>query len=184
MCTAARFGAGALAALALACGPVAPSQLGSESEGLASTGGGAGLVEKVTGEGTFVHPDFGSVSFSFAAVRHKDGRVTGQFEQDQHDLGFLYKGEVTCFAVDEINHRAWIGGVLTESNDPDPVTEIGDDAWFRVLDLGKPKEGPDRSTFLGFEGAIVTSEEYCQLQIWPPDNARTWPVVEGNLKIH
>jgi hypothetical protein len=30
----------------------------------------------------------------------------------------------------------------------------------------------------------VTSEEYCQLQIWPDGNARTWPVESGNIVIH
>jgi hypothetical protein len=55
-----------------------------------------------------------------------------------------------------------------------------------VLDLGAGGE-PDRSTFLGFEQpppGIVTSEEYCELKIWPDDNARTWPVVSGNITIH
>jgi hypothetical protein len=89
--------------------------------------------------------------------------------------------------VDEVNHRAWFGGVLTQTNDPAPITEIGDDAWFRVLDTGKSSVEPDRSTFLGFEQpppGIVTSEEYCQLQIWPEGNARTWPVASGNIVIH
>jgi hypothetical protein len=63
------------------------------------------------------------------------------------------------------------------------VALVGKDAWFRVLD----SEGaePDRSTFLGFErgGGITTSAEYCEKQIWPEDNARTWPVEQGGLAI-
>lgn len=180
-------GAGMLAAMLVACGPLAPdgSRVPSQDQDvdLASEG----VVEKVTGGGQFVHPSFGTVTFSFIAIRHGDGRVTGQFQQHQPFFGFTYKGDVTCFAVDPVNHRAWIGGVLTYSNDPDPVTEVGDDAWFRVLDLGQADEGLDRSTFMGFEQpppGIVTSEEYCQLQIWPADNARTWPVVHGNIVIH
>lgn len=186
MRTAKRVGPGVLAAFALACGPVAPGGLNSESETVGPELVSGGVTEKVTGGGQFVNPDFGTVTFSFVAIRHGDGRVTGRFHQNQHDLGFIYKGDVTCFAIDPVNHRAWIGGVLTHSNDPDPITEVGDDAWFRVLDLGKPKDGPDRSTFLGFEGGggIVTSEEYCQVKIWPADNARTWPVVSGNIVIH
>ena len=72
------------------------------------------------------------LTFSFAAIRHADGRVTGRFQQHQPFFGFTYQGDVTCFAVDPANHRAWIVGVLTQSNDPDPVTEVGDDAWFSV----------------------------------------------------
>lgn len=138
------------------------------------------------GAGRFVHPTLGSVTFAYTALRLGDGRVTGKFFQDQRDLGFIYAGDVTCFAVDPVNHRAWVGGVLTYSNDPDPITEVGDDAWFRVLDTGKGAVDPDRSTFLGFEGGggIITSDEYCAARIWPADNARAWPVERGNILIH
>jgi hypothetical protein len=183
-----RASSGVLALVALACGPTAPetsrtditsSGLEANSEELTS--------EKVTGAGQFVHPVFGTVTFGFTAKRHDDGRISGTFFQNQHDLGFVYAGKVTCFAIDPVNQRAWIGGVLTYSNDPDPVTEVGDDAWFRVLDTGKGSSEPDRSTFMGFEQpppGIVTSEEYCQLKIWPAGNARTWPVVHGKIVIH
>lgn len=178
---------GLLATLELGCsGPTAPAPRDGMQE---TTGGPAnqqGVEERVTGGGQFVHPDFGTVKFAFVAVRHADGSVSGRFHQHQPFFGFSYAGDVTCFAVDEVNHRAWVGGVLTHSNDPDPVTEIGDDVWFRVLDTGEGAD-PDRSTFFGFEQpppGIVTSEEYCQLRIWPDDNARTWPVESGNIVIH
>jgi len=181
-----RMGAGLLSVVALACG--GPLDTDESNAGVVSAGpqmAEAGVGHLVTGGGQFEHPVFGTVTFSFAAVRHADGSVSGRFEQDQFDLGFSYKGDVTCFAVDPLNHRAWIGGVLTQSNDPDPVTEVGDDAWFRVLDLGSSNAGPDRSTFLGFEGGggIITSEEYCAARLWPDDNARTWPVEQGNIVI-
>jgi hypothetical protein len=185
MVTAKRMGPGVLALIALACGQTATETSRLETGGLDVNS--AGVAEKVTGGGQFVHPVFGTVTFGFVAIRHADGSVSGQFHQNQHDLGFKYKGDVTCFATDPDNHRAWIGGVLTGSNDPDPVTEVGDDAWFRVLDLGEGQSPPDRSTFMGFEQpppGIVTSEEYCQLRIWPEGDARTWPVVSGNIVIH
>ena len=145
----------------------------------------AGVEEKVTGGGQFVHPVFGTVAFSFVAIRQPDGTVSGKFEQNQFDVGATYKGNVTCFAVDQENHRAWIAGDLTFSNDPSPITEIGDDAWFRVLDVGDGTPEVDRSTFLGFEGSagIITSEEYCAVRLWAPNNERTWPV-NGNIGIH
>lgn len=185
MLTTKRAGPGVLALIALACGPTAPETSRMDGSSLEANSGE--VVEKVTGGGQFVHPAFGTVTFSFVAIRHADGGVTGQFQQHQPFFGFTYKGDVTCFAVDPVNHRAWIGGILTQSNDPDPVTEIGDDAWFRVLDTGNNSSEPDRSTFMGFEQpppGIVTSEEYCQLKIWPDGNARTWPVVHGNIVIH
>lgn len=181
-----RIGVGALTLIAGGCGPLAPNGSRSQADVTQAEPAGDG-VEQVTGGGQFVHPVFGTVTFSFTAIRHVDGRVTGRFQQQQPFFGFTYKGDVTCFAVDPLNHRAWIGGVLTASDDPDPVTEVGDDAWFRVLDTGKSSSEPDRSTFMGFEQpppGIVTSEEYCQRQIWPDDNARTWPVEHGNIVIH
>jgi hypothetical protein len=179
---------GLLGVLALGCSePTAPwprSALQGTDDRLSDQ---QGVQETVTGGGQFVHPSFGTVTLAFQAVRHRDGTVSGRFLQHQPFFGFSYAGDVTCFAVDEVNHRAWIGGVLTQTNDPDPVTEVGDDAWFRVLDADQSSAEPDRSTFLGFEQpppGIVTSEEYCQLQIWPEGNARAWPVEQGNIVIH
>lgn len=77
--------------------------------------------------------------------------------------------------------------MLTSSNDPDPVTEVGDHVWFRVLDTGKGSTEPDRSTFFGFDQGVPpfdTSENYCAARPWPDGNARTWPVLTGNIKIH
>ena len=187
MRTGKRVGTGILAVMGLACGPTAPdgSRSGLESNGLDLKK--TGIEEKVTGEGQFVHPVLGTVTFSFSAKRDGAGQVKGQLYQNQHDLGFEYRGVVTCFAVDQVNHRAWIGGVLTSSNDPDPVTEVGDDVWFRVLDLGQRSTEPDRSTFFGFDQGVPPfdiSENYCGARPWPADNARTWPVVTGNIKIH
>jgi hypothetical protein len=55
----------------------------------------------------------------------------------------------------------------------------GDDAWFRVLD----SDDGDRSTAMGFAGEIPTSEEYCELQIWPDNNDRTHPVTSGQITL-
>ncbi|MEP6686845.1 MAG: hypothetical protein ABJC36_00765 [Gemmatimonadales bacterium] len=179
-----RAAAALIALVALACtepaGPTAGGNGGLRPSSLA-----AGVEESVTGGGQFFHPDFGTVTLAFTATRHADGRVTGRWQQNQFDLGVAYKGDVTCFAVDPVNHRAWIGGVITWSNDPDPLAVVGRDAWFRVLDLGHGPD-PDRSTFLGFQGSagIETSAEYCAVRLWAPDNARTWPVEHGNIAIH
>jgi len=175
-----RWTGAVLLGLVAACAePAAPGA--PDSFPLAAAAGG--VSQSVTGGGQFVHPVFGTVTFAFTAQRLADGRVTGRFQQHQPSLGVTYKGDVTCFAVDPVNHRAWIGGVLTQSNDPDPVALVGKDAWFRVLDPDGDEVA--RSTFLGFEGSggITTSAEYCEKQIWPDGNARTWPVEQGAVTI-
>jgi hypothetical protein len=98
--------------------------------------------------------------------------------------GFTYDfwGSVTCATFDPVNHRAWIGGVLTKvsSTDPDVGVAPGYDAWFRVLD----SPDGDRSTAMGFVGAFPSSAAYCAEQPWPDGNARTHPVTSGQITLH
>ena len=129
--------------------------------------------------------------FSVSAIRHPDGAATGEFRQFLDEGGGVvvdFHASVTCMAVDPVNHRGWIAGVITEnrSTDPDfltPIQQPGQDIWFRVLDGGDG--GGDRLTFTGFQGSagIQTSAEYCETQPWPADNARTWPVTAGNISV-
>lgn len=154
--------------------------------------GNQGVVISTTGGGHYLIGGAIDVKFSFSAKQKENGFATGQFRQSVVFNGELidFHGEVTCLAVDSENGRAWIGGIVTQNNSEAPafMTEIhepGRDVWFRVLDNGEGQADPDRSTFLGFEGAadIITSEEYCAAQIWPDGDARTSPVVQGNIQV-
>lgn len=147
------------------------------------------------GKGTYLLSGIFEIDFRFLGVKKSNGKAFGIFKQSLifQDLPVSFTSKVTCLAFDEANGRVWFGGVIlkNESEHPSFTTDIhqpGRDVWFRVLDTGKGSEEPDRSTFLGFEGAggIITSEEYCDAQIWPgpPDdeeNARTHPVIEGRI---
>lgn len=142
--------------------------------------------------------DFGGglmVAFDFEAESDDDGGDLAA----EGDLFFSvvlggqlieFFGDVTCLAVDGAEGRAWIGGVITVNNSEHPswMTEIhepGKDIWFRVLDNGEDASEPDRSTFVGFEGGggIITSQEYCEAQIWPDGNARTVPQSSGDIEV-
>jgi hypothetical protein len=145
---------------------------------------GANGLQRTTGGGSFLFGGAIPMQFSFAAVANAGGSASGSFHHFYADGGFSYEfwGEVTCVTFDAANpQRAWIGGVLTKvsTDDPDVGLAAGDDAWFRVLD----SPGDDRSTSMGFVGAIESSEAYCAMQIWPDDNARTHPVTEGQIKV-
>jgi hypothetical protein len=148
---------------------------------LARAGGASAIV---TGGGSFLFAGTIPMQFGFAAVRRGDGSAVGSFHHEYtDDVGsYQFFGKVTCLAHDEAEGRAWIGGVLTNviTNDPELPFGPGDDAWFRVLDS---KDG-DRSTAMGFVGTIPSSEAYCQMQIWPEDNARTHPVTNGQITLH
>jgi hypothetical protein len=97
-----------------------------------------------------------------------------------------FEAQVTCLSIDPVNHRAWIGGKIKKNGSTDPdlqgaIQQKGRDIWFRVLD----DPAGDRSTFVGFEGSagFLTSADYCAGQPWPAANARTWPVVIGDITI-
>ena len=144
----------------------------------------AGSGARVTGGGSFLFAGSIPMQFGFSAIVHADGSASGSFHHAYSDGTFTYDfwGTVTCVSYDAANGRAWIGGVLTKvtSTDPDVGLAAGDDAWFRVLDSASG----DRSTAMGFVGAIPSSQAYCDLHSWPADNARTHPVSSGQIMVN
>lgn len=170
---------------------------GPEPTGIEISQNAAGVSATATGGGEFFIPILGGLpgelAFSTAQL-DPSGAAEGQMRITLEILGehLEFHGRATCLAVDGENGRAWIGGVITRnaSTHPDWMTEIhepGRDIWFRVVDYGEGgnAEQPDRTTFVGFEGAagIITSEEYCEAQIWPDDDARTWEITNGDLQV-
>lgn len=165
---------------------------------LATVAGGSGQLGRVTGGGHYTI-DLGGglvLDAQFAMSGHQtspDGAATGNFHHgtELFEDGIDFRGTLTCLAIDPVEGRAWIGGVVTQNRsvrEPFASGEIyqpGRDIWFRVLDNGQPSEGVDRTTFVGFEGGggIPTSQEYCDARIWPDGNARTNPLSAGNLKV-
>jgi hypothetical protein len=147
---------------------------------------------RATGRGVFSLAGL-NVDFAFRATQEGGEAAHGKFHQRADEGGGLiidFDATVTCLAVDPVNHRAWIGGVVTEneSTDPDYMTAInqpGQDIWFRVLDGGDGPGATDRSTFLGFQNPLgfLTSAAYCAARPWPADNMRTWPVTSGELSV-
>jgi len=180
----------------------APPSL-SQSAPLHATGA---ATAKATGGGQYELELLEEVfpgKFSFSALQFADGRAKGQFRYELDLLDGIpdvidggvaaFHGRVTCLSVDLENGRAWVGGVVTKNASTQPfyrddaTTQVGKDIWFRVLDNGQGGQAEaDRTTFVGFEGGagIITSQEYCDEQPWPEDNARTHPVTQGNVQVH
>jgi hypothetical protein len=148
-----------------------------------SAGGGHYTVVSASG-------DLAEMQFGYSAIVHKNGRATGQFHHAGSFQGFTieFHADVTCVAIDAALNRAWIGGVITVNRSTHPtyrdatITQPGHDIWFRVLDAGNGGSGdPDRTTFVGFEGVIPSSEAYCRDRPWRSDNI--WAVT-GNVTIN
>jgi len=144
---------------------------------------GASVEARAVGGGSFLYAGIIPMQFSFGVARFADGSAAGSFHHFYVADGFTYDfwGAVTCATFDSVNHRAWIGGVLTKVTSTDPAVGLfpGDDAWFRVLD----SPDGDRSTAMGFVPLFESSEAYCLQQPWPDDNARTHPVTSGQIKV-
>ena len=145
-----------------------------------------GVSAAATGGGHFLFSGFLDVRFGFSAVSKADGSAQGSFHQSYtlEGLTTSYWGTVTCLSVDTVNHRAWIGGVVTKVESDDPAARlVGEDVWFRVLDNGQGQDVEDRSTVFGFTPLFESSAAYCAGRPWPADNARTWPVIAGNIDV-
>ena len=149
-----------------------------------------GVQTKATGGGHYTIPDGIDLGFAFSALVLPDGRANGNFRHHGIADGELidFKAEVTCLSVDSVNHRAWIGGVITENRSTHPqfttpIHQAGHDIWFRVQDNGPGLSDttPDVTTIVGFESpAIPSSIFYCTTQPWRTNNV--WPV-RGNLTV-
>ncbi len=165
--------------------PVPDPRLGRTSAfPLSGTERGSGGEDSgVTGAGQY-NVNGLIVSFSIDAENSK-----GEFSiyaDEGAGLTVSFEAKVTCLSIDPVNHHAWIGGEIKENNSTDPdlqgaIQQKGRDIWFRVLD----DPAGDRSTFVGFEGSggFITSADYCAGQPWAAGNARTWPVVSGDITI-
>jgi hypothetical protein len=145
-----------------------------------------GVSAAANGGGHFNFSGVLDVQFGFSAVAKADGGAQGSFHQSYtlEGLTTSYWGTVTCMSVDTVNHRAWIGGILTKVESDNPAARlVGEDVWFRVLDIGEGQDAADRSTVFGFTPLFESSAAYCAGRPWPADDARTWPVVAGNINV-
>jgi hypothetical protein len=126
------------------------------------------------------------VQFGFTAVSLSDGRTTGRFHVNADEGGGLlidFSADVTCLAVDPVNHRAWIGGVITRTPRP-PTFSPRSSSRGTTSGSACSRGTAPTTTFTGRgSGGIPTSAAYCAARIWPADNARTWPVVSGNINV-
>jgi hypothetical protein len=83
----------------------------------------------VSGGGQYVG-EFGQTVVSVNAVQHKDGGVSGQFEQHNAAIGLSVHGEVNCVHFLS-NNTAVVGGILTN-------IQKNQDPQFAVIQAGLP----------------------------------------------
>ena len=134
--------------------------------------------QQVTGS-IFVNlPEAGGAPqrMSFSAVRHRDGRVTGQFQIfSAQEPGIRVHGIVTCMGID--GNLARLGGVITRSSPPG--FESG--SFWRVVDNGEGRHAlPDLSSDLFAFTPPEIVEEFCAVGFdFPP----LLPSPKGNIQV-
>jgi hypothetical protein len=183
----------AVAPVVLVVGCQSPLEPSGSSAGISRSTRPAVEPEGTTGGGRLLVSGSIETAFTFNAVQTGTGGAEGRlhYALTLEGLPAEFYGRVTCFAVNPVTHRAWVGGVVTEnlSQHPSyttPRTQVGRDIWFRVVDNGEGSDAvPDRSTFVGFEGdrGILTSAEYCARKLWVDGDVGTHPVTAGNIQV-
>ena len=143
---------------------------------------GAGVSQSASGHGTLTI-EGSRRTFSFTAVRHGDGEVSGEFELKNHDTGARMHGDVTCFFAfprpeDPERGAAFLGGVVTHSDAGFPA---GTPVIFNAFDNGEGRNAlfPD---FLSLMGAttpeVVARQCALGLRITP-----VLPIEGGNIQV-
>ncbi|MGH7515002.1 MAG: hypothetical protein ACREOQ_19015 [Gemmatimonadales bacterium] len=138
--------------------------------------------EQVTGSAFLILDGFGNAPerYTFSAVRHHDGSVSGQFELfTAQDGGIRLHGTVTCFGTLRFPDGvpvANVGGVITSSSEPDLV---GINVGWTVFDVGEGRGTPDAVSDL-FVGTTEDVQEFCTL----PFILFVQPNRRGNVQIH
>ena len=139
-----------------------------------AVGAPGGVVHSATGSGHFMTE--GQLrTFTFSAIEHADGRVTGQAHFYNRARGNRVHFEVTCLNV--VGNTAYMSGPVKnakQSNEPENASGI----W-SVQDNGEGAGSPpDKVSFL----AIIPASSgvaNCRTAAPPPTNT----VEEGNVQV-
>jgi hypothetical protein len=159
------LGAGALAGALLLGGLHVPA-LAASGRPSAS---GHGTTAAVDEDGETV----GKRQFSFTAVTHDDGTVTGQAQLRNPAYDFVAHIAITCLVVD--GNMAHLGGTVTNTNDPNLA---GQNAFFTVVDNGEPGAA-DTISSVYFDAEAPPSS--CR-DISPDDFVQN-PILGGNIQV-
>jgi hypothetical protein len=134
--------------------------------------------QQVTGSIFINLADFGGAPqrMSFSAIRHRDGRVTGQFQIfSSQEPGVRVHGIVTCLGID--GNLARLGGAITRSSPPG----FEGPTFWRVVDNGEGRHAPPdlSSDLIPFVPPEIV-EEFCTVGFdFPP----LIPSPQGNIQV-
>jgi hypothetical protein len=134
---------------------------------------------QVTGSAFLILEDFGNTPerYTFSAVRHHDGSVSGEFELFSD--GLRVHGKTTCFGTFVFPDGvpvANLGGVITSSSEADLV---GVNIEWTVFDVGEGQGTPDQVSDV-FAASAEEVQQFCTV----PFIFFVQPDRRGNVQIH
>jgi hypothetical protein len=115
--------------------------------------------------------------FTFHAVQHPDGSVSGGYRVQRADIGVFFTVDVTCMAV--VANTGWVAGIITETNAPNVV--VGSVSSFWVRDNGEGEgDAADIVSTARINGAAGTDVAFCNARplVLPPNT-----VEFGNVQV-
>jgi hypothetical protein len=156
---------------------VAPSLVQSPAEAQ-----GNSSVESVTGHAEFVTATGIRFRYSVSAIQHKDGRVSGEFQNEVENATtgqFILRAHVgiVCFTV--IANTAYIGGII-ERQEGLPLPPGSDRQGFiTVVDNGEGDEGDELDLASPPGVANGSAFSHCASPLFRP----LIPIEHGNIQV-
>lgn len=148
-------------------------------------------AESASGHGAYAVGTKQKRQFSFSAVKHRDGTVTGNATLQNPAFDFRAQFDISCLRVTrgvtnpvtgEVGNRADVGGVVRKSNDPG--LPEGTRGFFTVFDHGEP--GKDRDTispvFFDFQVPAANCE-FILTDPTAPSNIVQIVIESGNIQV-
>jgi hypothetical protein len=115
-------------------------------------------VSSVTGSG---HTNIGLTDdlreFTFHAIEHPDGSVTGSYKVERTDNGQYFIVDVTCLSVE--GNTAWVAGRIVETNIA--VVRVGTVSYFFAIDNGEGGDTPDVISIARINDRDGADVEFC-----------------------
>lgn len=183
-----KFFSGSLASLAIlvlaGCSDSVPTQVSEAEATPLSAANGANVVASASAGAQYTLVCCGGLvidqTLNLTAQKDADGNVKGILKYTQSIEAFSFEGrwvaDVTCMNVYDGN-RVKVGGIITQSNDPDEP--VGGYIWVHSIDNGQGT--PDQTSGAGF-GNNAENEAFCDSPA-PPNLTFLSTVSHGNIVV-
>lgn len=122
-------------------------------------------------------------TFSFDAIRHQDGTVTGEWQLDSRATDVVMHGQVTCLLAiaRPTQGAAFMGGVVTRLDGDAPGVEPGTPVVFSAFDNGEGNGNfADAMTLVQFTTPDVVARQ-CAIGLRVGGGAV--PIEDGNIQV-